>query len=130
MTTGNFKFGPKSLKALEGVKPPLVVLANEVLKRSKINFSISEGVRSLERQKQLFAEKKTLTLKSKHLSGNAIDFAAFIDGKLSWDKQYYDYLGELFETTAKDLGINIKWGGRFKMANGKPFYDGPHVELV
>jgi peptidoglycan LD-endopeptidase CwlK len=128
--SSGFKFGPKSLKALEGVKAPLVSLANEVLKRSRIDFSISEGVRSPERQKQLVAEKKSLTLKSKHLTGDAIDFAAFVDGQLTWDKKYYDYLGELFETTAKELNINVKWGGRFKKADGKPFYDGPHVELV
>jgi peptidoglycan L-alanyl-D-glutamate endopeptidase CwlK len=125
-----FKFSKNSLEKLNSVDGRLKTLANVVLTRSEVDFSITEGIRSLERQKELYAAKKSLTMKSKHLEGKAIDFAVIVKGEISWDKYYYDYLGQLFEAVALELNIPIKWGGRFKNAQGKPFYDGVHVELI
>ena len=57
-----FKFGSRSLKNLEGVHPELVEICNMAIKRTSTDFGISEGVRSLERQKILKAEGRSQTL--------------------------------------------------------------------
>lgn len=77
-----FKFSENSLKKLEGVVPKLRMVVERALSLSEVDFSITEGVRSLERQKELVAAKKSQTMRSYHLRGAAVDVAAFIDGKL------------------------------------------------
>lgn len=115
----------KDYKKLEGVDEELKRLVEAVSKRSELTFIITEGIRSQERQKELYEAKKSKTLNSKHLTGDAVDIGVIVDGKLTWDKKYYDQMGELFEETAKELNIPFRWGGRFKN-----FYDGPHQELM
>jgi len=50
---------------------------------------------------------------------------AIVDGKVSWDKQYYPKLAEVMKKVANEQGVKIRWGGDFKS-----FFDGPHFELM
>jgi peptidoglycan L-alanyl-D-glutamate endopeptidase CwlK len=63
-------------------------------------------------------------MNSRHLKGNAVDIAVFVDGKLTWDFKYYKQVSEHIKATAKLLDIPIIWGGDWKS-----FIDGPHYEL-
>lgn len=119
-----FKFSEKSLKKLEGVVPKLRMVVERALSLSEVDFSITEGVRSLERQKELVAAKKSLTMRSYHLRGAAVDVAAFIDGKLSWDFKHYEKINEAFQKAAKELDVTITWGGSWKT-----FKDGCHFQI-
>lgn len=119
-----FKLSKRSLDKLEGVNPLLVDVVNRAIEISEIDFGISEGVRSIERQKQLLAEKKSLTLKSKHLTGDAVDVYAWIDGYVNWNYHYYEKIAEAMYKAAKELNVVIEWGGNFKKLK-----DGVHFEL-
>jgi len=142
-----FILGAKSLRMLEGVDPDVVAVCKLAIKYSPYDWAITEGVRTYERQKELFEspEKVTNTMHSKHLKdpatgfGRAIDFMAVgdLDGdgdvdaqdkKHTWDKEIYTSIAGAFKKAAKELGKKIKWGGDFKRKNGKPFFDGPHIE--
>jgi uncharacterized protein YcbK (DUF882 family) len=79
----------KSLKKLEGVNPLLVSVMGAAAAICPIEFQITEGLRSKERQKMLFDSNLSKTLNSKHLTGNAVDIVVYIDGVIYWDLKYY-----------------------------------------
>ena len=118
------KFSERSKAKLQGVDPRLVKVAEIALQRSPFDFGITEGLRTAERQKQLVAEGKSQTLKSRHLLGRAIDFVVYINGKPNWDLDNYQKVAQVFKQVAAEEGIEIEWGGDWKT-----FKDGPHIQL-
>jgi peptidoglycan L-alanyl-D-glutamate endopeptidase CwlK len=120
-----FKLSSKSLERLQGVDERLVKVVKRAIEITPIDFSVLEGLRTLERQKQLVADGFSQTLKSKHLTGHAVDLGCIVDGKITWDKQHYVTLSLAVKKAAEELRINIRWGGDFKS-----FFDGPHFELI
>lgn len=120
----SFKFSQRSRKNLEGVHPDLVKVMELAIFRTPIDFAITEGLRTRERQAQLVKAGASKTMNSRHITGHAVDFACFVGGKLSWDWPLYVQVGEIIKQSAKELGISVVWGGDWKT-----FKDGPHVEL-
>lgn len=120
-----YKLSSKSLERLQGVDERLVRVVKRAIEITPIDFSVLEGLRTLERQKQLVADGFSQTLKSKHLTGHAVDLGCIVDGKITWDKQHYVTLSLAVKKAADELRINIRWGGDFKS-----FFDGPHFELI
>ena len=120
----SFKFGKRSLKRLEGVHPDLVKICHLALEMSPIDFSIIEGVRTLKRQKALLAKGASTTLRSRHLTGHAIDMAPYVDGTIRWDWPLYHQIAPMFKKASYQLLTPIEWGGDWKS-----FPDGPHVQL-
>ena len=80
-----FVLGSKSLARLNGVHPDLVKVVKAAIKLSEVDFTVLEGLRTLTRQKQLFAAGATKTLNSRHLTGHAVDLGALIGGTVRWD---------------------------------------------
>lgn len=119
-----FKLSKLSEKKLQGVKEPLVEVVKRALEISEVDFGISEGVRSVERQKQLYADGKSKTLNSRHLTGDAVDVYAWVDGSVSWMFHYYEKIAKAMFKAAEELGVEIEWGG-----NWVSFRDGPHFQL-
>lgn len=119
-----FKLSNNSKEKLKGVNPLLISVVEKAIELSEVDFGITEGVRSLERQQQLFNEKKSKTMKSYHLTGNAVDVVAYVDGKVSWDWGNYEKIAKAFKEAAEELGVKITWGGDWKS-----FRDGPHFQL-
>jgi len=121
----SFVLGAKSKERLQGVDERLVKVVKRALEITPIDFAVIEGLRTPERQKELVSKGLSQTLKSKHLTGHAVDVGAIIDGKITWDKPHYDELSKYFKQAADELNISIRWGGDFKS-----FYDGVHYELI
>ncbi len=67
----------RSLKNLTGVHPDLVRVI-EFAAGLGVSFIVTEGMRTIERQKQLLAAGKSRTLRSRHLSGHAVDLPSHI----------------------------------------------------
>jgi peptidoglycan LD-endopeptidase CwlK len=122
--TDPYKFSQKSLDKLEGVHPDLAMLFKGAIGASPHDFSITEGLRTRERQKALVAEGKSKTMNSRHLTGHAIDIAVYKDGKISWDFQLYEQVAEYIKDVAIKQHIPVVWGGDWP-----EFRDGPHFEL-
>ncbi len=116
--------GARSLARLEGVHPDLVRVVKKAAAMSDMDFTVLEGLRTVERQKQLLANGATKTMNSRHLTGHAVDLAPVIDGKVSWDWPLYHQIAPLFKNAADELGINVEWGGDWQS-----FPDGPHWQL-
>lgn len=119
------KFSPRSLKNLEGVHPDLVRVMRRALETSPLDFVIIEGLRSVERQKQLVASGASKTMNSRHITGHAVDVIPIgPNGKAAFDWPLYDKLAPAIKDAAAKEGVAIVWGGDWKS-----FRDGPHFEL-
>jgi peptidoglycan L-alanyl-D-glutamate endopeptidase CwlK len=119
-----WKLGKKSLERLAGVKEPLQNVIKSAIVDSPYDFSITCGLRTIEEQKVLVATGKSKTMKSKHLTGDAVDIAVFVDGKLTWELKYYKTVATHIKKVAAKLGVKITWGGDWQS-----FIDGPHFQL-
>ena len=98
----NFRFGKKSEEKLASVHRDLSRVARKALELSPVDFGITEGLRSEEKQKQLVAEGASKTMKSKHLTGHAIDIACFVDGEITWDLEYYKVVANAFALASNE----------------------------
>lgn len=119
-----FKFSQRSIKNLDGVHPDLIAVCTLALKLTTVDFVIIEGVRNRRRQEQLVLSGASQTMNSRHLTGHAIDVAAWADGAISWAWPHYHLIAEAFKRAAKELEIDIVWGGDWET-----FKDGPHFQL-
>lgn len=120
----SYKLGKRSLSNLEGVHPDLVKVVKRAIELTECDFTVTEGLRSKERQAQLLKEKKTTTSNSRHLTGHAVDLAAWVDGTVSWDWKHYYKIAEAVKQAAQELEVSIEWGGAWKS-----FPDAPHWQL-
>lgn len=118
------KFHQRSLANLDTVHPDLKRVMLEAIENAPFDFGITEGLRTKERQQQLFNEGKSQTLNSRHLTGNAVDIVIFIDNKVTWDLKYYKVLSDHIKAVAKLNDVPIVWGGDWKS-----FVDAVHFEL-
>ena len=131
----SWKLSSTSKARLVGINPKLNRIIDLALLTSPIDFGIPAdgGLRTAERQNELFkqeASKMDGYIKiSKHQSGNAFDFYAFVNGSASWDKVQLGILYGVFDTISKQIGVKLRWGGTFgsKTFNG---WDIGHLELV
>lgn len=116
--------GTRSLSRLQGVHPDLVRVVKKAAAMSDLDFTVLEGLRTVDRQKQLFAQKATKTMNSRHITGHAVDLAPMIGGKISWDWPLYNRLSKIVKAAAAAEKVSITWGGDWRT-----FKDGPHWEL-
>lgn len=119
-----FHLGTRSISNLTGVHPALASVMYEAIKESPHDFTITEGLRTKERQKELFDKKLSQTMNSRHLTGHAVDIAIIKSGKACWDVQLFEETILHIEFVAKSLEVPIVCGGRWKT-----FKDWPHIEL-
>jgi peptidoglycan L-alanyl-D-glutamate endopeptidase CwlK len=119
-----FKLGLKSKWNLNGVHPDLVKVVELAITISKVDFTVLEGLRTEKRQKELMLNGASKTMKSRHLTGHAVDLGALINGKVAWDWPLYHKVAEAMKLASKQLGIPIEWGGDWRT-----FKDGPHFQL-
>ena len=119
-----YVLGSRSRARLKGVHPDLVRVVERALTYSPHDFTITEGLRTVARQRELKAAGASQTMNSRHITGHAIDFAVLVGGKVRWDWPLYGQVAEAFKRAAKELNVPIIWGGDWKSLR-----DGPHVEL-
>ena len=124
------KFGKKSKANLKGVNKDLVKVLNEAIKLH--DFSVLEGLRGISKQKDLMASGFSMTMKSKHLDGDAVDIAPY---PIEWeDELRFCYLAGLMIGISHMMGIKIRWGGDWDrdgvILSDQTFNDLPHFEVV
>jgi peptidoglycan L-alanyl-D-glutamate endopeptidase CwlK len=85
---------------------------------------VVEGLRTMERQKQLKKAGATTILNSRHITGHAVDVVPLVDGKARWDWPLYRKLAPYIWAAAKKEGVPLEWGGDWKS-----FPDAPHWQL-
>lgn len=116
-----YTLGNKSRSKLQGVHPDLVAVVERAIQFTEQDFTVLEGLRSIDRQKELVATGKSKTMNSRHLTGHAVDLAPW---PISWDWEKFYPIADAMKDAAKELDITIEWGGDWKS-----FPDGPHFQL-
>jgi len=117
-----YKLGTRSNQSLSGVHVDLVAVVKKAIEITEVDFSVIEGIRHIERQRQLVKEGKSTTLNSRHLTGHAVDMVPY---PVDWeDLERFELMAEAMKSASEELEIPIKWGGDWKS-----FYDAPHFEL-
>lgn len=114
----------RSVKRLEGVHPDLVRVVQAAAEG--MTFIVTEGLRTPDRQAKLVVAGASQTLRSRHLTGHAVDLAVLVDGEVRWDWPLYDKLGQHVKETARLLTppVPLEWGGDWTTLK-----DGPHFQL-
>lgn len=135
----------RSVKALAGVHPDMIRIIGRALELSTVPFIITEGLRTLARQKELYAQGRdaqgkkigrtvTDTLRSRHLTGHAVDLAPTgPGGSIDWnDRAAFDALYKAMMAAAIDADIPLRSGmdwDRDGNKREKGETDSPHYEL-
>ncbi len=119
-----FKLGSRSLKHLEGVNKNLASVVHEAIKLTEVDFSVVDGLRTVEEQRQLVKEGRSKTMNSRHLKGTAVDIYPWVNGKTSHAAAHYAEIAKAMFAAAANLNIELEWGGEWKT-----FVDKPHWQL-
>jgi peptidoglycan L-alanyl-D-glutamate endopeptidase CwlK len=119
-----FSLTAASQEKLSKVHPDLIRVVNKAITITSVGFQVTEGLRTLARQRQLVAAGASQTLKSRHLTGPAGELVATVNGKIRWDWPLYYKLADAMKQAAIFEHVPIEWGGDWKT-----FKDGPHFQL-
>jgi len=119
-----YKLSRLSLERLQKVHPDLVKVVMLAIELTEVDFGVTEGMRTIEKQREYFAKGASKTMNSRHLTGHAVDLAAYIGSEVRWDWPLYYKIADAMKRAANSLNVPIIWGGDWKT-----FKDGPHFEL-
>ena len=93
--------GPRSRAKLRGVHPDLVKVVERAIEITLVDFTVLEGLRTAARQQALVDAGASQTLKSRHLTGHAVDLGAWVDDKVDWSWPLYPKIADAMKTAAR-----------------------------
>ena len=153
-----FSLSTRSLGRLEGVHPAMAGTVKMAIKRTKIDFGVTCGLRTVDEQKRLVASGRSQTMNSKHIPqadgmSHAVDLVAYDGPSPVWELNMYDDICDAMAAAAREVGCNIKWGAAWSEGSitgyagsaedamnayidlrrgqgRRPFIDAPHFELM
>jgi peptidoglycan L-alanyl-D-glutamate endopeptidase CwlK len=120
----DFKLSSRSLARLEGVHPDLVRVVKAAITMTDVDFGVTEGPRTEARQRELVASGASQTMRSRHLTGHAVDLVAYVGSEIRWDWPLYHKIAAAMDAAALTEGVPLEWGGRWTTLR-----DGPHFQL-
>ena len=147
-----FKLSERSLGKLEGVNDSMKIVVMKAITLTKIDFGVICGLRTQEEQEELVAKGASKTMKSRHLTGDAVDLMCYLGSRGSWELNLYDDVADAMKQAAQDEGVGIRWGAAWQIPDirewdgtmeeamnayvdlrrsegRRPFIDAPHFEL-
>ena len=149
-----FKLSARSLSRLEGVDEQLVETVKRAIEITPVDFGVTCGLRTERQQADLVAAGKSQTMKSKHLTGDAVDLVAWVGGEICWEAQVYEDVASAMREAANEVGIvaDLRWGAAWHIPDileyygtmeeaamsyidlrrsqgRRPFIDAPHFEI-
>lgn len=151
-----YQLGKTSRQRLVGVDPRLVRCVERAIQLTKQDFTVLEGVRSIETQRDYVRRGVSQTMASRHLRqpdgyGKAVDLVPWAGGMPRWEWPLIYPIAEAMRQAAVELGVPIRWGGAWTSLNAigpggakravdaytaarkaqkkAAFLDGPHYEI-
>lgn len=149
-----FKLSKRSIDRLAGVDDRLVQCVTKAIEYTKVDFAVTEGLRTKERQIELFNKGASqIRDGGTHVEGKAVDLVAFIGNRISWELNLYDDIALAMATAAREIKLPLRWGAAWnipditkwngtmeaamqyyidsrKAVGQRPFIDAPHFEIV
>lgn len=129
-----YRFSKRSLERIEDINPVLITILKEGIIDSPYDFGIPRdgGFRTYQRQAELYARGRTTeelidksitniegrpdksritwTLRSYHMTSNAFDIYAYVNGGASWDMEYLEPIARHLIKVAASHGVILSWG--------------------
>jgi len=141
-----YRFSKTSQDRLNTCESELIHLLSLSLQYSPVDFGIACGHRSTEEQQALYARGRTeprsivtnidgisKLSKHNHKPSKAVDIYAWVNGKVSWDKEHLCLIAGVIYATAQAIGVKIRWGGNWdgdgEIISDQILIDLPHYEL-
>jgi len=115
------EFSQRSKEHLAEIHPDLYEVVFLARLISTVPFEITDGRRTIEEQRHYYNTGKSQTMRSKHLTGHAVDVVPI---PVRWDKEAFLPIAEAMKEASDTLNIPIVWGGDWRT-----FKDYPHFEL-
>ena len=114
----------RSLGKLDGIHPDLADVIKRAIEITESNLGVSEGRKELATQEEYVAKGATTTMKSRHLTGHAMDIYTYVGGMARWEMPLYEKLAAAVKQSAYECKTPVEWGGDWTS-----FKDGPHFQL-
>ena len=147
-----FRLSKRSQARLLGVHPALRQIVERAIVLTQFDFGVTSGVRSVAEQAKLVSSGRSQTMRSRHITGHAVDVVAIQSGAAIWDWPPYNMIADAFKAAADESDVIIRWGGAWSVNDftnydgsaedamsdyvalrrsqgRRPFLDGPHFEL-
>ena len=105
-----FTLSQRSLGRLDGVNNKLHSVVTTAITLTNCDFGVTCGLRTEKEQEELVARGASQTMKSKHLTGDAVDVVAYIGSRISWELNLYDDIADAFKEASIKEGVSIRWG--------------------
>lgn len=128
------KVSKRTMKNISNIDPKLSLVIGMALARGNVDFTVTSGLRTLNKQRELYAQGRSkkgnkvtnadgVIKKSYHQTGKAIDFIPY--PFKGWDDtESFKKVGKELKYCADFLGIANSYGG-----NWKSFKDYPHFQI-
>jgi peptidoglycan L-alanyl-D-glutamate endopeptidase CwlK len=149
----SFQLSKRSYDRLFGVNPKLVAVVKRAIELTTVDFGVTDGLRTRETQEAYVKAGKSQTMNSKHLTGEAVDLVAYINGGVSWELNLYDNIAEAMRAAAIENDLALRWGAAWNVPDickwtgsmedamnhyiderrrqgRRPFIDAPHFEIA
>ncbi len=156
MESVSYKLGSYSLRELKGVHPDLVRVVKLAIEFTVRDFTVLDGLRTIEEQQEYVRTGVSWTMASKHLAqedglSHAVDLVPYINGKLRWETEPCLEVARAVALAAQGEGVALRWGGcwerldnsdrhpalmveeyttRRRRQGRRPRVDMPHFELI
>ena len=153
-----FALGATSREHLVGVNVDLARVVRRAIELSEQDFTVFEGLRTAERQAELFDAGASRTMDSYHLpdergTGHAVDLVPWIAGKPQWQDGPCVVIAKAMHRAAQQFNVPVTWGAvwdrelraldatdleqeiedyvhRYRSRTGKrPLVDRPHFQV-
>lgn len=154
-----FKLGKTSKSRLDTCHKDIVLIIEEAIKVSPVDFGVAQGERTIEQQQEYFDKGNSrinpqsystvelLLNRAKHIvDGNirkkseAVDVFAYYNGKAQWDNETLCLIAGVIISVANKLydegkiTHKLRWGGNWDsdgvIISDQSFQDLPHFELL
>lgn len=120
----SYKLSQRSKRRLNGLHQDLIRVVCRAIELTEVDFTVLEGLRTEARQQELVAAGASKTMRSRHLTGHAVDLGAYVAGSVRWDWPLYHKIADAMKQAAAELEVPLEWGGDWQT-----FKDGPHFQL-
>lgn len=148
-----YRLGTISQSRLDGVQVDLARCVRRAIELTEQDFQVFEGLREIERQRELVAKGASRTLDSYHLTGHAVDLVPFIAGRVQWQDGPCVAVARAMHRAARMTMVPVTWGAvwdielaklnvddlegeidsyvaRFRKDHGRaPLVDRPHFQV-
>ena len=152
-----YSLGQRSLARLDGVHPLLVSVVQRAIAVTAQDFTVQEGLRSIETQRLYVQRGVSKTMASQHLKqadgyGHAVDLVPWINGQPRWEWPPIWAIAQAMDQASTELNVPLVWGAiwdkpmsryggspdalraeveAYKARHpGPDFLDGPHYQLA